>query len=346
MHSETTLQPFDYNSADEAPFRLLWAHNNRLRAERLPDDPPLPFENFLAELRAMPQTRERHGAMIHTADGAIVGRAVLFFDTSGDNPHTAFTVLDVLPEQRGRGLGRRLLAFAAETATSHGRRLLMFETSSRVPAGGVFAERMGARRGMEAHLNQLDLAELERGLVAEWIARAAERASGFELRFWDGPFPEAELPAVAALLEVMNSAPSEELELNEEHWTPERVRQRDASYFVGGRQRLVAYVRESATGTLAGYSELYLAPYAPQLLNQGDTAVRPEYRNRGLGRWLKAGMLERVLRELPAARFVRTGNADSNAPMLAINYALGFKPYLDTIIWQVEAAQAQAWAQG
>jgi GNAT superfamily N-acetyltransferase len=66
------------------------------------------------------------------------------------------------------------------------------------------------------------------------------------------------------------------------------------------------------------------------------TGVFPEYRNKGLGRWLKAEMLDKILIERSQAKFVRTDNADSNAPMMKINNELGFKPYIADCIWQVE----------
>ena len=66
------------------------------------------------------------------------------------------------------------------------------------------------------------------------------------------------------------------------------------------------------------------------------TGVFPKYRNKGLGRWLKAVMLERILEKRPKAKYVRTANADMNAPMLKINNELGFKPYIAECVWQVE----------
>ena len=34
-------------------------------------------------------------------------------------------------------------------------------------------------------------------------------------------------------------------------------------------------------------------------------------------------------------RTKRTANADSNGPMLAINHAMGFKPFIADVAWQI-----------
>ena len=71
------------------------------------------------------------------------------------------------------------------------------------------------------------------------------------------------------------------------------------------------------------------------------------FRGKGLGRWLKPAMLERVRRERPEARFIRTGNADSNTAMLGIKPGAALsRPYLSRCVWQLETEKALAYVTG
>ena len=53
-------------------------------------------------------------------------------------------------------------------------------------------------------------------------------------------------------------------------------------------------------------------------------------------KWAKAAVLERIRHERREAGRVRTENAFSNAPMLAINDALGFKVISTRTEWQAD----------
>jgi GNAT superfamily N-acetyltransferase len=87
-----------------------------------------------------------------------------------------------------------------------------------------------------------------------------------------------------------------------------------------------------------GYTALFLQKHRPWQAHQGDTAVDPAHREKGLGRWLKAVNLRRLLDERPAVQVVDTGNASSNEPMLNLNVALGFRPLAEVEGLQLKLA--------
>lgn len=312
---------------------------NQIRAERLPDDPPIGLEERVALWQNIPEVVDLHTWVVDGPQGQIAAMGEVEIVRLEQNQHAAQMDLMVLPQYRRQGWGRRLLAELVEVAQREGRTLMIGGTSGRVPAGEAFATSLGAERALETHTNQLVLAELAPALLDEWIAKAQQRAAGFSLGYWDGPYPEDQLEAIAHLIHVMNSAPRGNLQVDDFEMTPELLRQIEKMMFSRGQQRWTAYVRDNASGKFAGFTEVTFSPKRPQFVHQQSTGVFPEYRNLGLGRWLKAAMLKRVLNERPEARFVRTGNADSNQAMLSINYALGFKPYSSEIAWQIETAK-------
>lgn len=62
-----------------------------------------------------------------------------------------------------------------------------------------------------------------------------------------------------------------------------------------------------------------------QTIHQRFTGVKEAFRGKGIGKWLKADLLFYIRDTLPGAKFIDTGNAGNNAPMLSINERMGFK---------------------
>jgi GNAT superfamily N-acetyltransferase len=89
-----------------------------------------------------------------------------------------------------------------------------------------------------------------------------------------------------------------------------------------GSHRLAAV---APTGQIIGYTEISRA--GAQLY----TVVDPAWRERGVALWLKTT----ILATLPAdLRYVTTENNAANAPMLAVNRRLGFRPYQHQVAWE------------
>ena len=206
-------------------------------------------------------------------------------------------------------------------------------------------ERIGGQRGMEAHTNQLRMEDLDQDLVDNWLKRGNSNLAEFELAFWDGAYPEEKLIEIADLIDLTNQQPFDDLEIEDMHMTPEQIRQMEANMFARGNQRWTFYIVNRETGKFAGYTEVIWNPNRPEYLRQDMTGVFPQYRKKGLGRWLKAAMLEKVIKELPQIKFIRTGNADSNVAMLKINNELGFKSYMADTLWQVELKKVLEYLQ-
>lgn len=308
-------------------------HVNRMLAEELPQDPPFIAEDAVKRMRHLPPVARMH-VWVLRRDGRIVAQAHLGWAELETNLQSASVSLSVEPELRRRGIGSRLLALAVAHARVSGRPRLFAGSSDRVPAGAAFLERRGFAKGLEAHTNQLDLARLDRSLLARWLLIGAERAADYIVEKWDGPVPQDRLVAFADLSNVMNGEPHGTLEVEDTTVTPQMIRDGEAFVFANGTRRLIACARHVPSGTLAGFTELSWNPKRAAIVWQHGTGVIESHRNRGLGRWLKAANMEAMLSWNASARFVRTGNADSNAPMLAINRQMGFEPLCAETTWQ------------
>jgi GNAT superfamily N-acetyltransferase len=317
-------------------------HANRMRLERLPDDPPIPLEESIQNPQSIPSFVDlRLWAAWTPGQDEIAALGNVSLLRVEENRHLSSFDISVLAEHRRQGLGRQMLRRIAEAAAADQRRLLMTSTNDRVPAGEAFMLRMGAQKGLEAHTNQLKIEALDRELVARWLGQGQQNLADFELGLWDGPYPEGHIQDVSELYDLVNQQPLGVLELERERYTPEHIREMEHNLFARGNQRWTYYLVERATAKFAGYSETVWNPNRPEQLRQDMTGVFPQYRGKGLGRWLKAAMLDKVLRERPQVKFVRTGNADSNAAMLKINTELGFEPYIAEALWQVELDQVR-----
>lgn len=341
MPSPTPLPivPFDLRTATDDEIRVGHAFFTQLDRERSPDDPPTTFEQALANVRNIPPFVDIALFRVFLPDGSIGASADFVIHKTEDNQHLAQFGISVLPSLRRQGIGTRLLNEIVTLAEQHGRRLLMAGSNDRVPAGGEFLKAIGATVGLESHTNQLKLTDLDRDLLRRW--RENGPPDGYTLDLWTGPYPEENIDEIIALNELMNQVPRGDLEVEDFHWTVEHLRQQEASMVARGIERWTYFVRETATGKIAGYTEMTWTPHRPDRTYQGITAVWPQYRGKGFGRLLKAAMLDKVLKERPQVVLVRTDNADTNAPMLKINTELGFKPYLAESVWQIETARAR-----
>ena len=339
------LKRFVPEEASREVFEARTEFGNTIEKETHPDDPPRSVDFQIRNALGWAELKESQIYVWLVWDGDIVIGELFAFLSQRDNTYLIDGELAVLPSHRRQGVATLLLKKFVEIAEAENRSLMHFSSFDKIPAGSVLLEKLGATRGSEWTVRQLELAALDRNLLENWVASAKEKATDFELHFLEGAYPETQLSEFAELTDVMNTAPKDDLDIEDFVVTPESLREWEAYAKAQGLVRWTYYVRHVPSGELAGYTEMNYDPENPTVMDQQGTGVLPKYRGHSLGKWLKAAMLLKLLQERPSIKFVRTGNADSNAPMLAINRKLGFEPYFSQTVWQLKTSKLKTYLE-
>jgi GNAT superfamily N-acetyltransferase len=309
--------------------------------EVLPGDPPVPLQQRMLDWRNQLDT-EGLCRWVVWKGPEIVATSGLQVDLI-QNLQNAYGWVYVHPQHRGSSYGRAVATPLLDAAEADGRtRFAIGINDGR--SEEALAERAGMKSAYREKVSRLIFDEIDWTLMESWMARATERASDYELLFLPSPIDEANLQAYCDMMFVMNSAPQEDyVEDEDEVMTPEIWRDIEAKIGVHAEREILTYVaRHRPTGKFAGFTTVAHKRLQPDLVEQWDTGVDPDHRNKGIGRWVKAAMAFKLRELYPTIRRIDTENAGSNAPMLGINIEMGFRPILIQNVWQGDLAAIRA----
>ena len=294
----------------DAPF---WTEDEVVHILR-PDDPEEKFLPLVAE----------DGA------GAVVGSAILFVPLE-DNLDKVYCQLSVLPTHRGHGVGDALMGRVLQAAREESRELVLAQ--GYLPADAD--ETHPVRRFATRHGFHLANTEVRRVLqlpvaddaIQDWIDDAAAHHAGYEIRTYVDVVPDELLPSLVDLLnQLAVDAPTGDIDFEAGSMTPEIYREQTQRRIATGRR--VYETVALRDGRVVAQSTMSAPPAGEEMphLNQWGTYVHRDHRGHRLGLAVKAANLRAVQRAHPERTLVSTTNSPVNAPMVAINELMGFRP--------------------
>ena len=223
----------------------------------------------------------------------------------------------MLPQARNRGIGSALFIAASAAARAAGKTGFQTEISEEHADGLRFLANRGFVETDRSKMVRLDLAGLAapevRAPTGVRLVTLAER-------------PDL-LPGVhATAVETFPDIP----------WTDQPISALDFEAFVArdvdrtGIPKDAFFVAvDEVTGAVAGYASLIYAAGSTTVAYHDMTAVRRADRGRGIATALKRATIAWAIEH--GLEALDTGNDEGNAPMRAVNLALGYRPVPDWI---------------
>ncbi len=273
-----------------------------------------------SDLRDWDERQHRAGRTaarwVASISGMVVGSG-FFSQTPWVDPSTFSTHVMVDPDHQRRGYGRSLAEMVEDSASEHGARRLLGQGDEGEPRTLRFIENAGFREIDRWRRSTLDLTRFDPRVWAPTLERIA--GTGIHI------------VSVAAIREtrsdwkqdlhrlyvdVETDAPSH-LEILEVPFSDFEARSL-------GRQLLADGFLIAMDGDdMIGLTEPQPVDDDTTAISQDLTGVRSDYRGRRIAMALKAASATWAKEH--GYTSIRTFNAQSNAPMLAINDRLGFK---------------------
>jgi mycothiol synthase len=304
MPESFQIRPFDQATDLPALALMAWEiHREHVTAAALQEDfarrdPKCAFAAWIAEV-----------------DGEIAGNGLYQQFAGRYHPRKFHIDVGVRPAFRGRGIGGALYRQIREALAPTDPIALTARVRDNQVHGISFAEHRGFSEKIRNWESHFDLTTFNPNSLADHVARA--ETAGYEFRSYadlaSDPECDRKLYEMAMVARRDIPAPEPLTDMPFEQWMKGKARPQfmpDAYWIALKDGRMVGHTYVWKTGE-------------PDVLETGVTAVLREHRGAGVAKALKIKALAAV-KAHGIYRMVKTWNATTNAPMLAINDWLGF----------------------
>jgi GNAT superfamily N-acetyltransferase len=273
----------------------------------------------------------------------VVGYGVSIWSTMYENLDRAFFRLYVVPQERRKGIGSKMLKAIAKKLPEEIK--ILFSDAPRETSGDYFLRKFNKDSSYVEEIVIVDLQELQ---IQEIEAEAQKQrrkalSKGYEIKRvnnwnYQNYFDEEEF--VGIVEQIWNDMPREELKEEDMVLTVERHQAIYERNKRAGHEYISFVAVHKETSKPVGYTNYSINKFQPGIAWQDDTGIVPEHRGNGLGLALKYQSLLTLIKE-SKAKYWRTSSSQTNKHMLNINTILGHKLWQQEPIYEFERKKVQ-----
>lgn len=193
------------------------------------------------------------------------------------------------------------------------------------------------------YLNRLERFRLYRKsashqIIEKWLTKIPVKNPDLKLEIHTA-IPEKYLIQYAELFgRYINEMPKENENAKEYHVSTEEIR-RQEKWRADNKSGLITSLLTHENDGVIGMSNIMINKQDPRDAYQAMTGVTAEYRGRGLSKWLKASLYEKIGKDFPGNEFLTTDMRAANKPIYAVNEQMGYKLFSKGAEFEIYPAQ-------
>jgi GNAT superfamily N-acetyltransferase len=311
------VREWDPKSAPAEEIEAVLRALNTVIEHDLPGDPRWQNTLFREYLSITLPGERRISWLANDDNGDIVGEASILM--LGD-----IGVIEILvvPSARRSGVAADLLRAVTAQALAENFSAVGVEVIGGTPAQAFYA-RHGFGVAITEQRSVLALATIDWLRLSEI---AASIGAGYEVEYYANSVPFEMHDSYARAKDMVRDTGPDQMDLKPSSYEPERLKASLETLHARGQKPHIVVAVHTATGDIAGLTEVVVPAQHPTRADQYDTVVVPEHRGYGIGRAIKARMLFEIRSAEPQVREVQTWHADDNEALVRVNSELGFVP--------------------
>lgn len=330
--SQLKIENIDFETASNELLEQNYDFSMLIRRERDPDEPDLPKGVWMKLMRQNDPKYTNNRWMIRDAEKVIARTTLTKVTDNAPNyetdKHIIFIGVNVHQKYRRQGLGKRLTLKALSEIKEIDELTTIFSDAT-LENGKKFSEKLDGKISQTGSESKLRLNEVNWDLLKDWkqTGKLLGKKEGVKIEYFEDCPEKILIEYTNIYTETMNQQPLGDYDGNITI-TPKSRREDEK---IRKEQGLLWYtfITRESDYSISGLTEMFYHPATPHKGYQNLTGVQEKYRGRGLGKWLKAHMLEWYYSKYPDIKYISTGNATTNKPMLSINNRMGYKQFLE-----------------